>query len=73
VLSHAELIAHYEQAGPDFAVWSPGFNVHFGFYRAGLNPFGRERMLNEMNRQVLERLRLTANRHDLILLSRVRD
>jgi MPBQ/MSBQ methyltransferase len=64
---HAELIAHYEQAGPDIEAWSPAFNVHFGYYRAGFNPFARERMLNEMNRQVLERLRLTDNRPGLIV------
>jgi MPBQ/MSBQ methyltransferase len=61
------LIAYYEEAGPDYGSWSPGFNMHFGYYRLGLNPFGRERMLNEMNRQVLDRLRLTADRDDLIV------
>ena len=52
------LIAYYEGSGPDFAEWSTGFNMHFGYFRAGLNPFRREGMLNEMNRQVLERLGL---------------
>ncbi len=41
--------------------------MHFGYYRFGLNPFRRERMLNEMNRQVLDRLQLTADRDDLIV------
>ena len=41
--------------------------MHFGYYRFGLNPFRRERMLNEMNRQVLDRLRLTGSPHDLIV------
>ena len=62
-----QLIAYYEAAGPDFESWSPGFNMHFGYYRFGFNPFRREQMLNEMNRQVLDRLRLTANREDLVV------
>src|SRR5712691_10529668 len=64
---HEQLIAYYEQAGPDFEEWSPAFNMHFGYYRFGFNPFRRERMLNEMNRQVLDRLRLIADREDLIV------
>jgi len=62
-----QLIAYYEEAGPDYGSWSPGFNMHFGYYRFGFNPFRRERMLNEMNQQVLERLQLPANRDDLIV------
>ena len=36
---------YYEEAGPDYAAWSPGFNMHFGFFRWGMNPFHREAML----------------------------
>jgi SAM-dependent methyltransferase len=61
------LIAFYEGSGPDVERWSPNFNIHFGFYRSGLSPFRREPMLNEMNRQVLERLRLPRGRDDLIV------
>jgi MPBQ/MSBQ methyltransferase len=64
---YERLIAYYEGAGPDFEQWSPSFNMHFGFYQAGMNPFRREPMLNEMNRQVLSRLRLALDRDDLIL------
>jgi MPBQ/MSBQ methyltransferase len=64
---YEQLIAYYEEAGPDFEEWSPGFNMHFGYYRFGFNPLRRERMLNEMNRQVLDRLRVTASREDLIV------
>jgi hypothetical protein len=39
------LIAYYENAGPDYGQWSSGFNMHFGYYRFGLNPFRRESML----------------------------
>jgi SAM-dependent methyltransferase len=55
---HSRLIAYYEEAGPDFREWSAAFNMHFGFYRRGLNPLRREPMLNELNRQVLTRLAL---------------
>ena len=29
---------YYEEAGPDYAAWSPHFNMHFGFFRWGINP-----------------------------------
>jgi cyclopropane fatty-acyl-phospholipid synthase-like methyltransferase len=58
------LIAYYEGAGLDFEHWSPAFNMHFGYYRRGLNAFRREPMLNEMNRQVLDRLQLPQARTD---------
>lgn len=41
--------------------------MHFGFFRWGLNPLRREPMLNEMNRQVLTRLRLEPAREDLLV------
>ena len=47
---------YYAEAGPDYAAWSPYYNMHFGFYQPGMSPFNREAMLEEMNRQVLHRL-----------------
>ena len=49
---------YYEEAGPDYAAWSPHFNMHFGFFRWGMNPFKREAMLEQMNREILHRLHL---------------
>lgn len=49
---------YYSEAGPDYAAWSPEFNMHFGFYRAGANPLHREAMLEQMNAEVLARLQL---------------
>src|SRR5215468_5730573 len=49
---------YYSEAGPDYAAWSRGFNMHFGYYCAGANPFDREAMLEQMNIEVLERLQL---------------
>ena len=48
----------YSEAGPDDAAWSREFNMHFGYYSAGANPFRREPMLEQMNAEVLARLRL---------------
>jgi len=49
---------YYSEAGPDYAAWSPEFNMHFGYYRAGANPLKREAMLEQMNAEVLARLRV---------------
>lgn len=64
---YERLIAYYENAGPDYGAWSSGFNMHFGYYRPGLNPFRRELMLDEMNRQVLARLALDRDGQGLVL------
>jgi SAM-dependent methyltransferase len=47
---------YYTEAGPDYAAWSREFNMHFGYYHSGVNPLHREPMLEQMNREVLERL-----------------
>ena len=47
---------YYSEAGPDYAAWSNGFNMHFGYFRWGMNPFRREAMLEQMNLEVLDRL-----------------
>ena len=47
---------YYNEAGPDYAAWSSAFNMHFGFFRRGLNPLDRESMLEQMNREVLSAL-----------------
>jgi hypothetical protein len=44
---------YYEEAGPDYAAWSPHFNMHFGFLRRipirtdGLLPGERHPLLNQ--------------------------
>ena len=49
---------YYSEAGPDYAAWSPEFNMHFGYHRAGANPLNREAMLEQMNAEVLVRLQV---------------
>lgn len=52
--STAEL---YNEATEDYEFWSRDFNMHFGFYNSiRSNPFRRDSMLNEMNRQIFIRL-----------------
>ena len=52
---------YYEEAGPDYAAWSREFNMHFGYFRLGMNPLRREPMLERMNVEVRERLHLDAS------------
>jgi cyclopropane fatty-acyl-phospholipid synthase-like methyltransferase len=52
---------YYEEAGPDYVAWSPRFNMHFGFFRRGMNAFNREAMLEQMNREILHRLHFAGN------------
>lgn len=56
---HKELIDFYDEATEDYLFWSKSYNMHFGYYRPfGNNPFRRDSMLNEMNRQVYRRLQI---------------
>jgi len=57
-IDRADFQRYYEEAGPDYAAWSPHFNMHFGFFRRGMNPFNREAMLEQMNREIQCRLHL---------------
>lgn len=66
-LSEERFQRYYEEAGPDYAAWSSSFNMHFGFFRAGMNPFNREAMLEQMNSEVLDRLRLAPSSSARIL------
>lgn len=58
VSSPVGLEQYYSEAGPDYARWSREFNMHFGYYRIGANPLNREAMLEQMNAEVLARLRV---------------
>ena len=55
---HQSIIQYYSEAGMDYEPWSRQFNMHFGYFRVGLNPFNREAMLDEMNHQVISHLQL---------------
>lgn len=53
-----EVVSYYVDTGLDYGEWSREFNMHFGYYRFPMNPFKREPMLEEMNRQVFKHLQL---------------
>lgn len=70
VQDSAELVGleeYYSEAGPDYAAWSRAFNMHFGFFRWGMNPLRREAMLEQMNREVLDRLRIAPERPSAVV------
>ncbi|MBL7776219.1 MAG: methyltransferase domain-containing protein [Saprospiraceae bacterium] len=55
----APIVEYYNETGLDYGSWSKEFNMHFGYWRWPFNPLRRERMLEEMNLQVIQRLQLT--------------
>ncbi len=61
------VIQYFEAAGLDYSEWSPSFNMHFGYWRRGMNPFHLEGMLDEMNEQVYRRLAIDALQRPLVL------
>lgn len=53
------VVEFYNEATEDYHFWSKDYNMHFGYYLPlRTNPFKRDTMLNEMNRQVYKRLGL---------------
>ncbi len=50
------LESHYVEASLDYRYWSRAYNMHFGFWRWGLNPLSREPMLEELTEQVARRI-----------------
>lgn len=56
------VLAYYEAATADYGAWSRDFNMHFGYWRRGLDPFDREALLQELNLQVLQRMALPMGR-----------
>ena len=56
-----QIISYYEGAGPDYFAWSKNYNMHFGYYEKGMNPFSLEPMLERLNSEVLQRLEIEKN------------
>lgn len=52
------VVRYYREATRDYRAWSRKLNMHFGYFRFGLNPLDLESMLDEMTRQVLAGLAL---------------
>jgi MPBQ/MSBQ methyltransferase len=55
---YREIKDYYDIAGPDYEAWSKNFNMHFGYYRKFSNIFSLEKMLVNMNDEVINRLQI---------------
>jgi cyclopropane fatty-acyl-phospholipid synthase-like methyltransferase len=54
----------YDEATEDYKFWSSDFNMHFGYYIPFKTNFlKRDTMLNQMNKQILNRLELSTNKN----------
>jgi SAM-dependent methyltransferase len=53
--------ALFSEAQEDFRRWSPGYNMHFGWWEPGMDTFHREPMLEKTNEEVAAALALPAN------------
>jgi MPBQ/MSBQ methyltransferase len=56
-----QIILYYEGAGPDYYAWSKNYNMHFGYFEKGMNPFSLEPMLERLNWEVLQRLEIESS------------
>jgi len=61
-ITKADTQDYFTEVADDYRAWSPSYNMHFGFWRLGLNPLRREGMLMEMNRAVGRALKLDESR-----------
>jgi cyclopropane fatty-acyl-phospholipid synthase-like methyltransferase len=50
--------AFFVSAQDDFARWSGGYNMHFGYWARGMNPLDREAMLERLSIEAISTLRL---------------
>lgn len=55
---HDAVCALFREAQEDFGRWSPGYNMHFGYWVPGMSVFDREPMLERMNDEVVKALAL---------------
>jgi ubiquinone/menaquinone biosynthesis C-methylase UbiE len=53
---------YYDIAGPDYEMWSKNFNMHFGYIRRFWDLFSLEKMLMNMNEEVLKKLAINSHR-----------
>ena len=58
---YSNITDYYNIAGPDYAAWSPHFNMHFGYCKRFSDIFSLEKMLYRMNDEVLNRLNIPIN------------
>lgn len=61
-----EIKQYYDIAGPDYETWSKDFNMHFGYCKSFSDIFFLEKMLVNMNREVLNHLQLNPDENTQI-------
>ncbi|WP_111685534.1 SAM-dependent methyltransferase [Winogradskyella tangerina] len=62
-----DMVDFYNEATEDYEFWSKDFNMHFGYFIPfKTNPFKRDSMLNQMNHQVIKRLRIGNTKNRLV-------
>lgn len=61
------IVDYYSEAGLDYGAWSRNFNMHFGYFKPGMNPFRLEPMLERINREVVARLGLPSDQNCRLL------
>ena len=62
-----DMVDFYNEATEDYEFWSKDYNMHFGYFIPfKTNPFNRDSMLNEMNNQVIKRLKTDTDKSILV-------
>ena len=62
-----QIIEFYDEATIDYEHWSKNCNMHLGFYRWGINPFDREKMLEQLNLEIGARLEINPNEKTVLI------
>jgi MPBQ/MSBQ methyltransferase len=63
---YREIKEYYDIATPDYACWSRNFNMHFGYCKSLSDIFSLEKMLVNMNDEVLNQLLINPKKKSLI-------
>ncbi len=64
--SYKAITDYYDIAGPDYEAWSKNFNMHFGYCNSFASIFSLERMLQNMNHEVLKQLQIDPDKRTSI-------
>ena len=67
ISSIEQIIQFYDEATIDYEHWSKNCNMHLGFYRWGINPFDREKMLEQLNLEIGARLQINPNEKTILI------
>lgn len=63
---YREIKEYYDVAGPDYEMWSKNFNMHFGYAKSFSDIFFLEKMLVNMNEEVLTALQINPGEESII-------